>query len=74
MCIRGKKKDPMKKSENARRSWRSISASRSTNFKTFLSDQFFFIAIRLRICGGVSAPQIAANAVLMLAQLLLNLV
>ena len=32
----------MKKSENARRSWRGISASRSTNFQTFLSDQFFF--------------------------------
>ena len=54
----------MKKSENARRSWRGISASRSTNFQTFLSVQFFFIVIRLRICGGGSAPHFAANAVL----------
>ena len=54
----------MKKSENARRIWRGISASRSTNFQTFLSVQFFLIAIRLGICGGGSAPHFAANAVL----------
>ena len=54
----------MKKSENDRRSWRGISASRSTNFQIFLSVQFFFIAIRLTICGGGSAPHFAANAIL----------
>jgi hypothetical protein len=33
-------------------------------FRLFLSVQFFFIAIRLTICGGGSAPHFAANAVL----------
>jgi hypothetical protein len=36
-----KKNGQMKKSENAYRSWRHASASRSTNFQTFSSDQFF---------------------------------
>ena len=33
-------------------------------FRLYNRTRFFFIAIRLRICGGGSAPHFAANAVL----------
>ena len=54
----------MKKSENDCRSWRHRLASRSTNFQTFLSDQFFFYRNPPHHLRGGSAPHFAANAVM----------
>jgi hypothetical protein len=54
----------MKKSENACRSWNL--GFKKHKFSDFFIGPVFFIAIRLTICGGGSAPPefFAANAVL----------